>query len=58
MKTRSMVDDELDPRPVTLTAPEATAYRKAAEKRLNIALPVSSYERDLYLRAGQTPPPD
>jgi hypothetical protein len=58
MKTRTMVDDELDPRPVALTAREATSYRKAVENRLNIKLPVSSYERDLYLCAGLKPPVD
>jgi hypothetical protein len=58
MKTRTMVDDELDPRPVTLTAQEATAYRKAAEIRLHMKLPVSSYERGLYMAAGLVPPTD
>jgi hypothetical protein len=56
MKTRTMVDDELDPRPVILTAEEATAYRKAAETRLRKKLPVSSYERSLYIAAGLVPP--
>jgi hypothetical protein len=58
MKTRTMVDDELDPRPVTLTPREATAYRKAAENRLHTKIPVSSYERGLYMAAGLHPPTD
>jgi hypothetical protein len=56
METRTMVDDELDPRPVKMTAQEATERRKAAENRLQTKLPVSSYERGLYKSAGLVPP--
>ncbi|MFN3001871.1 hypothetical protein [Mycolicibacterium wolinskyi] len=44
----SMIDDELHPKRVKLTAQQVTARRKAAEKKLGVTIPASKYERDLY----------
>lgn len=52
----SLVDDELSPRPVTMTAHEATAARKKSEDICGISLPVSLYERGLYEAEGLDPP--
>ena len=42
-----MIDDELCPVPVVLTAAEVTARRKDAERELGISLSVSAYEQRL-----------
>lgn len=49
----TMIDDELQPRPVKITAEEATARRKAAEIKLGVALKPSEYERSLHERAAE-----
>lgn len=40
----SMIDDELQPRRVKITAEQATARRKAAEKKLGVTLEPTKYE--------------
>jgi hypothetical protein len=44
----SMIDGELSPRRVKLSAEPVTARRKAAEEKLGTKLPASNYERRLY----------
>lgn len=48
----SMIDDELSPRRVQLTAKQATARRIAAEKKLGVSLRMSNYEKRLYERSA------
>lgn len=48
----SMIDDELSPRKVKLTAEQATARRLAAEQKLGVKLAVSPYERRLQNRSS------
>lgn len=52
----TMIDDELHPRRVKRTATQVTARRKAAEAKLSVKLPVSSYERRLYKAEGRRTP--
>jgi len=47
----SMIDGELQPGHVKLTAQQATVRRKAAEKKLGVALSATKYELSLYTRA-------
>ena len=51
----SMIDDELSPRRVKLTAEQVTARRKAAEKKLGVTLAASPYERRLHERSATSP---
>ncbi|MDH6283115.1 hypothetical protein [Prescottella agglutinans] len=52
----ALTEDTMQLEPVILTAREATAARRQAEDLLHRKLPVSDYERNLYVEEGLEPP--
>ncbi|MGV9802760.1 hypothetical protein ACWDTP_32385 [Mycobacterium sp. NPDC003449] len=46
----TMIDDELHPRPVKITAEQAAARRAAAQSKLGVALEPSQHELTLRQR--------
>ncbi len=50
-----LIGDELELRPVSLSAQQATELRRYASRN-GRPMPIAQYERDLYAAAGLEPP--